>query len=113
MEVSYSPTIEEFRVVLGIVDRAYPGGPDAPAPVWQNFLLRSLGWLIGTVPIWICVGLIVLISVSDLQIRMWLFLFHDCAADYIPLAAFESEERMNEFGKFAAAKITEHSGKAA
>jgi len=43
MEVSYSPTIEEFRQVLGIVDRAYPGGPDAPAPVWQNFLLRSLG----------------------------------------------------------------------
>lgn len=184
MEVSYSPTIEEFREVLGIVDRAYPGVLDAPAPVWQNFLLRSLGWLIGTGPIWICVGLIVLLSVSDLQIRMWhvflvavsasaagasalwatqdktamqcirghverrgsttirlgndgveaqrgatrsftpweaysrvaivdthLFLFHDCAADYIPLAAFESEERMNEFGKFAAEKITAHSNK--
>lgn len=184
MQVSYFPTIEEFRDVLGIVDRAYPGVPDAPASAWQNFLHRSLRWLLQTVAIWICVGFLLLLSVTDASFHIWhlilvalsafvagasafwavhdktamqyirghverrgsttirlgndgveaqrgatrsftpwdaysrvaivsnhLFLFQDCAADYIPLAAFENEDQMNEFGKFAAAKITEHSGK--
>ena len=184
MEISYSPTIEDFREALSTVDRAYPGVPDAPAPAWQNFLFRGLRRLLETVAIWICVGFLLLLSITNVEIHIWhlilvavsafaggasacwavqdktamqcirghverrglttirlgndgvevqrgatrsftlwgaysrvaivnnhLFLFQDCAADYIPLGAFENEEQMNEFGKFAAAKITEHSAR--
>lgn len=180
-EISYSPTIDEFQQVLRIVDRAFPGVPDVPVPAWQRHLFRSLRRLVTSGPIWICVALMVLLMVSDLEIRMWhvllvavsacaagasacwaaqdktamrcirahverpgtstirltnegveaqrgatrsltpwnaysriaivdtfIFLFHDCTADFIPLAAFTNEEQMDEFAKFAAEKIAEH-----
>ncbi len=37
-----------------------------------------------------------------------IFLFHDGAANYIPLAAFSNENEMNEFAKFAALKVSEN-----
>lgn len=180
-EVTYSATLDDFRRVLGIIDRTFPSIPEAPAPTWLRYLFLTEKWFFDKVPIWTSLIFIVVIGVNNIPLRFWhilvvaatscaaganffwslqdktamrcikghverrgspiirltndgveaqlgathsftpwkaysrveivdthLFLFYDCATNYIPLTAFSSENEMSEFAKFAASKIIEN-----
>jgi hypothetical protein len=69
--LTYALTENDAWALLKVLGNAFPGTPGHPAPRWVKAGNALLRWSFNTLPIYLLVSIVLVMSFTDSAIRMW------------------------------------------